>query len=77
MRKLTSDPILIAETGAIPEAGQPGKITDLFTGIRQYGLLGFVWFNSINSINQNFSINSPAAIAAFQKGADNYSRPGA
>ena len=46
VRKLTLDPILIAETGAVPAAGQPAKIADLFAGIHQYGLLGFVWFDS-------------------------------
>ena len=75
VRALTGDPILIAETGAVPAAGQPAKIADLFTGIRQYGLLGFVWFNSTNSSHQDFSISGPAAIAAFRKGASNYSRP--
>ena len=45
VRKLTLDPILVAETGAVPAAGQPAKIADLFSGIHQYGLLGFVWFN--------------------------------
>ncbi len=74
--QLTSDPILIAETGAAPAAGQPAKITDLFAGIRSYGLLGFVWFNSTNSIGQQFVINTPAAIAAFRKGASTYHRPG-
>jgi mannan endo-1,4-beta-mannosidase len=76
VRALTSDPILIAETGAVPTAGQPAKITNLFAGIRSYGLLGFVWFNSTNSIGQPFGINSPAAIAAFREGADTYHRPG-
>ena len=75
VRALTSDPILIAETGAVPAAGQPAKITDLFAGIRSYGLLGFVWFDSTNSIGQTFGINSPAAIAAFRKGAGSYTRP--
>ena len=42
VKKLTLDPILVAETGAVPAAGQPAKITDLFSGIHQYGLLGFV-----------------------------------
>ena len=40
VRALTRDPILIAETAAAPAAGQAAKITDLFPGIRQYGLLG-------------------------------------
>jgi len=76
VRALTLDPILIAETGAVPAAGQPAKITDLFGGIRQYGLLGFVWFDSTNSVGQGFGINSPAAISAFRKGASTYTRPG-
>jgi mannan endo-1,4-beta-mannosidase len=76
VRKFTGDPILIAETGAVPAAGQPAKIADLFAGIRLYGLLGFVWFDTSNSIGQDFGINSPAAIAAFRKGASTYTRPG-
>jgi mannan endo-1,4-beta-mannosidase len=76
VRTLTSNPIIIAETGAVPTAGQPSKIADLFAGIRSYGLLGFVWYDSTNSVNQQFVINSPAAIAAFQKGANTYHRPG-
>jgi hypothetical protein len=73
---LTSAPILIAETGAVPAAGQPAKIDDLFAGIRSYGLLGFVWFNSTNSAGQPFGISGPAAIAAFREGASTYHRPG-
>ena len=76
VKTLTSDPILVAETGAIPAAGQPAKINDLFTGIRSYGLLGFVWFDTTNSIGQPFGISSPAAIAAFREGASAYHRPG-
>ena len=59
VRALTNDPILIAETAATPQAGQPAKIADLFAGIRAYGLLGFVWFNSTNTIGQHFGISSP------------------
>ena len=76
MRTLTNAPILIAETGAMPAAGQPSKIADVFAGIHAYGLLGFVWFDSTNSIGQPFGINSPAAVAAFRKGASTYTRPG-
>jgi mannan endo-1,4-beta-mannosidase len=73
---LTNDPILIAETGATPAAGQPAKIADLFAGIRLYGLLGFVWFDATNYNDVSFGIDTPAAIAAFRKGASTYSRPG-
>jgi hypothetical protein len=76
VRTFTGAPILIAETGAVPAAGQPAKITDLFAGIRSYGLLGFVYFNNTNSIGEQFGINSPAAIAAFRKGASTYRGPG-
>jgi mannan endo-1,4-beta-mannosidase len=76
VRELTGDPILIAETGAVPAADQSTEITDLFAGVRKYGLLGFVWFNSTNSIRQDFSVSGSAAIAAFRKGASGYSRPG-
>jgi mannan endo-1,4-beta-mannosidase len=73
---LTSDPILIAETGAVPATGQARKITDLFAGIRAYGLLGLVWFDATDYDHQDFSLSSPAAIAAFRKGASSYVRPG-
>src|ERR1017187_2636359 len=76
VRALTIDPILIAETGALQSANQPAKINDLFAGIRSYGLLGFVWFNSVNPKGQQFTISTPAAIAAFRKGASTYHRPG-
>jgi mannan endo-1,4-beta-mannosidase len=76
VKELTSDPILIAETGAVPTAGQPAKLTDLFAGIKSYGLLGFVWFDSTNSTNQKFSLDSSAAFTAFGKGAATFTRPG-
>lgn len=76
VRELTADPVLIAETGAVPAADQPAKIADLFAGVRQYGLLGFVWFDAMNSIKQSFTVNSPAALGAFRRGARTFSRPG-
>jgi glycosyl hydrolase family 26 len=73
VRALTLDPILIAETGAAPPAGQPAKIADLFAGVNAYGLLGFIWFDA-NGL-QDFGLNTPAAIAAFARGAKAYKRP--
>ena len=75
VRELTGDPILIAETGATHAVGQPAKIADVFAGIHQYGLLGFVWFDTTNGSGQDFGIRSPAAIAAFRQGAKTYIRP--
>jgi mannan endo-1,4-beta-mannosidase len=76
VRAITAEPILIAETGAIPAASQPSKITNLFAGIRSYGLLGFVWFNTTNAQGLPFGISSPAAVNAFRQGASTYHRPG-
>jgi mannan endo-1,4-beta-mannosidase len=75
VRGFTADPILIAETGAVTSADQPAKIADMYHGIKSYGLLGFVYFNSTNSIGQAFGLDSQAAIDAFRKGAGTYHRP--
>jgi mannan endo-1,4-beta-mannosidase len=66
-------PILISETGA-PAAYQPTKITDLFAGIRAYGLLGFVWFDANGA--EEWNLSSSAAIAAFRRGANAINDPG-
>jgi len=71
VHSLTTDPIIIAETGITAAAGQPAKLANLFAGVREYGLLGFVYFNS-----GQFQLTSPAAMAAFSRGAATYSRPG-
>jgi mannan endo-1,4-beta-mannosidase len=74
LRTLTSDPMIIAETGAALAAGQPGRIADLFAGIRAYGLLGFTWFDAIGK--QDWRLTGPAAAAALRHGAAAYHRPG-
>jgi len=73
VRMLTLQPIFVSETGAAPAAGKPAKITDLFAGIHSYGLLGFVWFNA--NQRRDWRLNSPAAIAAFARGAKTFKRP--
>jgi mannan endo-1,4-beta-mannosidase len=72
VRALTLDPILISETGAALVAGQPAKIANLFAGIRVYGLLGFVWFDAKGI--RDFRVSSPAAFAAFRRGAKTFRR---
>ena len=74
VRAVTRDPILISETAVASAAGQPAKIANLLAGIRLYGLLGFVWFDSVHI--EDWVLSSPAAIAAFQRGAKTYRRPG-
>jgi hypothetical protein len=73
IRELTHDPILIAETSVSPTTNQPAKIADLFAGIRLYGLLGFVWFNSVHNVD--WRLSNPSAIDAFRRGAVAYPRP--
>lgn len=74
VRELTLDPILISETAA-PAAIQPAKIRNLFAGVRAYGLLGFVWFD-VDKGNKydDWRISSPAAFAAFRRGAETLER---
>ena len=64
---LTSAPVIIAETGVAPGAGKPAKVTELFAGVRNYGLLGFVWFDAVTEQDWRIS-NDPAAIAALRTG---------
>jgi mannan endo-1,4-beta-mannosidase len=76
VRTFTSDPILIAETGAEPATNQTAKIGDLFGGVKAYGLLGFVYFDTTNSLGQAFGLTSQSAFEAYRKGASTYRRPG-
>jgi mannan endo-1,4-beta-mannosidase len=61
-------PIIISETAA--SANQAAKITNLFSGIRQYSLLGFVWFD-VNG-KQDWHISSRSSEAAFASGARHF-----
>ncbi len=65
--ELDREPVLISETSALPSAGQPAKMAELFAGIRLYGLLGMVWFDSGH--HGAWRLSSPAAITAFRRGA--------
>ena len=73
MRKLTLDHILITETAASPTAGQPAKIANLTAGVRDYGLLGFVWFDIDKK--QDWRLTSPAAVTAFGRDARTLTSP--
>lgn len=70
VRTITHDPILITETSATPATAQPTKISDLFAGVRLYGLLGFVWFDSVDKVD--WRLSTAAAIAAFRHNAEKY-----
>jgi mannan endo-1,4-beta-mannosidase len=76
VRELTHDPILIAETGAAVTAGQSTKIVDLFTGVRAFGLLGFVLFDQDGVKNtESWRISNPAVYATLRQEAEAYMRP--
>lgn len=72
VRKFSSDPILISETAVGPIAG-PGKIAELFKGIRKEHLLGLVWFDHAQHdgiYHQDWRLEDhPAMLAAFSHGA--------
>jgi hypothetical protein len=74
VRELTLAPILITETAAVPHAGKPAKIADLFAGVRAYGLLGFVWFD-VNKNHRDWRLSDPAATAAYRHGAQAHQGP--
>jgi mannan endo-1,4-beta-mannosidase len=76
IRRITNDPILISETGAASAADQTAKISDLFAGVRTYGLLGFLWFDMNGETNiMNWRITSPKALAVFRKDAKAFMMP--
>ena len=70
LRALTLDPILISETGAASSAAQPAQISDLFSGIRAYGLLGFMWFDADK--HRDWRIRTRGAVTAFRSGAETF-----
>jgi mannan endo-1,4-beta-mannosidase len=55
IRKFSKKPILIGETAIGPVAGQVAKMPDLFGGVKQYGLLGFIWYDES-------SVTTPSSI---------------
>jgi mannan endo-1,4-beta-mannosidase len=71
VRELTFDPILISETGALANGGQPGEIANLFAGVHAYGLLGFVWFDAVHGTD-DWRLEGPAADAAYSRGAKSF-----
>ncbi len=72
VRKLTRDPVLIAESGIAPYVGIE-RITDLFAGAQAHGLLGVVWFD-VKGHNLRIE-NDPAAIAVFERAVSRYLKP--
>lgn len=74
VKSITEAPMLLAETGAAPGTGQPAKINDLFAGVRNYGLYGFIWFDE-NTQGKTWRLNSQGAFAALRQDAKEFLRP--
>ncbi len=68
IRSVTQQPIFIAETAVAPSAGQARQITEIFDGVRSYGLLGFVYFD-VNALEPWRLQGRPSAIRAFRRDA--------
>jgi mannan endo-1,4-beta-mannosidase len=78
IRKFTTKPVLITETGVGQFSGQAAKIPGLFAGIRARHLLGLVYYDKTQNQgvhHQNWRIdNHPPAIAAFRRSVKRYLR---
>ena len=69
IRHLTDDPVVIAETGAAPSAGQAAKIAALFAGAKSARIAGVIYFDL--SGHKDWALSGPA-LAAFRKAAGRY-----
>jgi hypothetical protein len=71
VRMLTGLPVLLSETAVGPQAGPAAKIPGLFSGMRQYGTLGLVWFDIAQRdglYHQDWHVaDDSAAAAAFRR----------
>jgi hypothetical protein len=65
VRELTDKPILLSDTGVPRNANQYLGILNLFAGMREYKMLGLVWFDN----GQSRIEDSPQAESAFKLGA--------
>jgi mannan endo-1,4-beta-mannosidase len=79
LRKLTRDPILIDETAVSPGTKHMLRdVQQLFAGVKQYRLLGFVWFdkNQTNmASHQDWMLEThPLELAAFKSYAAGWTR---
>jgi hypothetical protein len=79
MRKLSTDPMLISETGAGPTAGKLHAVRQLVAGMTRYHLAGFVWFDihqQGNSTHQDWRIETnPQALAAYRRAVEQHASP--
>ena len=71
IRRFTSDPVLITETGISPTVDKAAKIPELFAGARSAGVLGLVYFDAKGY--RDWRLDQDAdAVAAFRKAAQGF-----
>jgi mannan endo-1,4-beta-mannosidase len=74
MRTLSADPLLITETAAAPAAGKLPMLREIISGVSEYGLSGFIWFDVKQQGNvrrQNWLLeDDPAALQLFGRQVD-------
>lgn len=79
MRRLSGDPVLIAETAGGPTAGKLRVVRQLVAGVAAYHLAGFLWFDIHqrgNSTHQDWRIElSPRAMTAYRRAIQRYADP--
>jgi hypothetical protein len=75
VRRLSAVPVLIAETSVVPGPDAGAQVTGLLDGIRTYGLLGLVWFDTDKAGYKGTADthdwrlqDDPKALAAFRAG---------
>jgi Glycosyl hydrolase family 26 len=72
VRAITSDPVIISETGIAPAAGQVSTLRTLFAGLRADQLLGFVYFDGDQVQDADYHYkwrleDNPAAVAEYAR----------
>ncbi len=71
IRRFTSDPVLISETGISPSAGKAARIPELFAGARSAQVLGLVYFDATGY--RDWRLDQDAdALAAFRTAAQGF-----
>jgi Glycosyl hydrolase family 26 len=79
VRKLSSAPVIVAETSVIHGPDAASQVTGLLNGIRANGLVGLVWFDTDKAGFKNTTDthdwrlqDDPAALAAFRAAVKDY-----
>jgi Glycosyl hydrolase family 26 len=79
VRIFTDRPIILSEVAIGQVAGQATKIPDLFAGVLDNHLLGFVWFDQAQDggiYHQDWRLeNSSTGLAAFRRELRDYKKP--